>query len=207
MTAATTDNTGKSDNRTVRRWISGALLALIVLAAGALGSQVVSGRYEVHPVLTGSMRPGFSLGSIVILKRVPTSTLTTGDVILFHRPDIPSEIVVHRIYSMTEKNGVAEIQTKGDDNPVPDAWTVTLQGSYAYQAVFTVPFVGYASLWIHRPDVRFGLIFGVAGVLLLSAAYKALKKPEEDEQTSDASPAIGTTLDHQPESALTDASL
>lgn len=84
------------------------------------------------------MRPGFVLGSVVVLKRVPVSSMAQGDVILFHRLDDPAKLVVHRIYSMTTKHGIVETCTKRDDTPELDAWT----GRYAYQAEFAVPSSG-----------------------------------------------------------------
>jgi signal peptidase len=160
------------------KWVGRAVLALVLAAAAVLGGLLETGRYEAHPVLTGSMRPGFALGSVVVLKRVPVSSLAQGDVILFHRPDDAAKLVVHRIYSMTTKHGVVEIRTRGDDNPEPDAWTVTVSGRYAYQAEFTVPFVGYASLWFDSPGTRLGIFLGIVGGLVLYGAFQFLKRPE-----------------------------
>jgi signal peptidase I len=151
------------------------LLALAALVAMA-GVQVLSGRYQVHPVLTGSMRPGFSLGSVVVVKRVPMSSLAERDVIIFHKPTNPSEYVVHRITKMTRQGGAPVIETKGDDNPVADPWKFTPRGTTAYRAEFTIPFVGYAALWLHRPETRRYALFVGAALLLMAAASTLFRR-------------------------------
>jgi len=161
-----------------KRLIGWGFLALVVgvLALGAL--QVLNGSYQLHPVLTGSMRPGFSLGSVVVVKRVPASSVAVRDVILFHKPTNPSEFVVHRVIRIRDQDGARVIETKGDDNPVKDPWQFALRGRTAYRAQFTIPFVGYAALWLHQPSTRRYALFAGAALLLVSAVV-ALMKPEQ----------------------------
>jgi signal peptidase I len=181
----------KDVNRVARaasRW-GGRLVLLMCLGLLGVGAaQVVSGNYQVHPVLTGSMRPGFSLGSVVVVKKVPASSLQVRDVLLFHKPTNPDEYVVHRIVKVTDRDGAKVIETKGDDNPIKDPWQFTLHGRTAYRAQFTVPYVGYAALWLHRPATRRYALFGAAA-LLLAAGFSMLFKADPDDGAEDPADA------------------
>lgn len=199
--------------RRVRRLVRIVLVA-VVLVLVAIGSvAVLSGRYQVRPVLSGSMRPGLPVGGVVVTKRVPISSLRVRDVVVFHRPDQPQELVVHRIISITHgANGVV-VQTQGDANNARDPWKVTLRGTTAYRAVFSVPLVGYAAVWVHNPNGRRTLL--LIGLLLLAgtatltvasrrrSAIRAAATAEDDpddEPDDTAAPDENTDADAQPES-------
>jgi len=129
---------------------------------------VATGRYQVRPVLSGSMEPGLPVGGIVIIERVPIADLQVRDVVVFHRPDRPDELVVHRIIALTQSANGPVIQTQGDANTIPDPWTVSLRGTAAYRATFTLPVIGYAAVWAHGPTGRAAL--NVVGLLLVLGA-------------------------------------
>jgi signal peptidase I len=154
-----------SGPRRLRRAIRNALIALVIGLVGLGAAEVLSGRYQVRPVLSGSMRPGLPVGGVVITKRVPISSLHVRDVVVFHRPDRPQELVVHRIVSLTLGADGMVVQTQGDANNAPDPWKVTLRGGTAYRAAYSLPLVGYAAVWIHNPTGRRTLL--VLGILLL----------------------------------------
>lgn len=140
-----------------------ALVALLVLGA----FQVVSGRWRVAPILSGSMRPGFAVGGVVLAQRVPIRDLKVRDVVIFHPPGLPNEQTVHRIVSLKVGPTGPIIQTRGDNNPENDPWTVTLRGATAYRARYTLPMIGYAALWLHQPATRRAtLAAGLIGLLI-----------------------------------------
>lgn len=154
-----------SQRRPVRRCVNGVLI-VVLLGLVAIGvGNLVSGRYQMRPVLSGSMRPGLPVGGIVITKRVPIESLQVRDVVVFHRPDQPQELIVHRIISLKKSPSGPIIQTQGDANDAPDPWKVSLRGSTAYRASFSVPLVGYAAVWTHGPTGR--KTFTLVGALLI----------------------------------------
>ena len=140
------------------------LLAVVVAA-------VASGRYQVRPILSGSMEPGLPTGGVVITQRVPISEIKVRDVVVFHRPDRPDDVITHRITELTESANGPVIQTQGDANVIPDPWKVTMRGDTAYRAVFTRPVVGYAAGWVQGPTGRLALT--VLGLLLVLGAAVA----------------------------------
>lgn len=130
---------------------------------------VGSGNWEIQPILSGSMRPGFPVGGVVVVQRVPMSALRVRDVALFHPPGEPQITYVHRIISLRHSPQGLIVRTQGDDNVFPDPWTLHLRGQWAYQARFTVPLIGYAAVWDHSRSGHEDLLLGV-GVLLVVVA-------------------------------------
>jgi signal peptidase I len=161
---------GKHHARPGRAWrLLGNVLLAAVLGLSALAAvAVLSGHYQVRPVLSGSMVPLLPVGGVVVTERVPISSLRVGDVVVFHRPDRPAELVVHRIVALTPGVAGPVVRTKGDANGMPDPWQVTLRGTTAYRASFSVPVIGYVAVWAHGPAGR--QTFLILGLLLLVGA-------------------------------------
>jgi signal peptidase I len=159
--------------RRARRWLDNAFILLVLGLAGLGAAAVISGSYQVRPVLSGSMRPGLPIGGVVVTERVPTSELQVRDVVVFHRPDHPEELVVHRIIALTPDSTGTIVQTQGDANDAPDPWRVSLRGTTAYRVVFSVPLIGYAAVWAHGPAGREALMI-VGSLLILGAAAGSL---------------------------------
>jgi signal peptidase I len=158
--------------RRVALLVAATMLFAVVVAAAAA---VLSGTYQVRPVLSGSMRPGLPVGGAVVTHRVPVTSLHQRDVIVFHPPDHPRELVVHRIVAISSGPDGPVVQTQGDANDAPDPWRLTLHGDAVYQAQFSLPLVGYASVWMHSPTGRRSLL--VVGLLLVAAAVFGRRLP------------------------------
>jgi hypothetical protein len=88
---------------------------------------VVSGSMSI-PYADGSrdgwLRPfdrTLQVGDIIVIQGVAPNELKTeypdSDIIVFHRPDNPDELIVHRIVASTTINGKLYFFTKGDGNP------------------------------------------------------------------------------------------
>ena len=148
----------------------GAVLLLLVVG---LGAEVTSGRWSIHPVLSGSMRPGFPVGGIVITEREPLSRLQLRDVIVTHPPGEPHFDLIHRVISIASRtNDSVTAQTMGDANPAPDPFQVVVHGPWMYQVKYSLPLLGYPALWAHSPGGR-RIFLAVAIGLLLVAALRS----------------------------------
>jgi signal peptidase len=139
-----------------------ALVAFFGLAA-FVGLNLNNGNWQLTPVLSGSMRPGLSVGGVAISERVPLTKLADRDVIVFQDPIIPTEEVVHRIVELRKTGSSFLINTQGDANNVRDPWTMTIKGKDAYEVRWSVPLVGYAAVWFQNDR---GLLLSGAGVVL-----------------------------------------
>jgi signal peptidase len=157
------------------RVVVGIVLVLAVLIAAGVGTvALTSGSWSVNPVLSGSMRPGFAVGGVVISERVPVSQLTVRDVIVFRRPDKPSEQMVHRIVKITkDSSGQLLINTQGDANSVRDPWTLTIRGKYAYRVRWSLPVIGYAAVAYENNR---GAALLAAGLVLIAIAVADVVK-------------------------------
>lgn len=146
------------------------LLVLVSLLAGA----VLSGNWQIRPVLSGSMRPGFSVGGVVVTEREPLRDLQLRSVIVTHPPGEPHFDLIHRIIQI-ESQGAdsAVVQTMGDDNPAPDPFHVVVRGPWIYVVRFSVPWVGYPALWAHSPRGR-QILLGLAVILALFVIARTL---------------------------------
>jgi signal peptidase len=176
--------------RTLGSWTKKVLSMAVVLAilgaAGVGAWALEQGTWAVNPVLSGSMRPGFTVGGVVISQRVPVSELAVRDVIVFRNPNKPSEEMVHRIVQMTKgSDGALLIKTQGDANPVRDPWTLTIRGSSVYKVRWSLPLLGYVAVAYqnHR-----GVASLVAGFVLILVALsivirqrRSAKAPPETE--------------------------
>jgi signal peptidase I len=157
------------------------VLLLGVLAAVGLGSAALfSGRWMASPVLSGSMRPGLAVGGLVIGQRVPVKSLAVRDVIIFRRPDNPTEQMVHRIIqTIPGSSGQRAFRTQGDANSGADPWTLTIRQPYTYRVRWSVPLVGYAVVAFqnHR-----GYVLLVAGMVALLVGGSVLLEKSGQER-------------------------
>lgn len=78
--------------------------------------------YSSFRVVSGSMEPEISTGSMILSKRVEPSAVKVGDVISFISadPELNGAVNTHRVVSIQESGGHYSFETKGDANPVAD---------------------------------------------------------------------------------------
>lgn len=106
------------------------ILILLILIPILFVSGVILMNSYIHPdkvpsffgwkpfiVLSGSMETQISVGDIVIVKEVDTSTLKKGDIIAFRNKDI---VITHRIDDIITEDGKVKYITKGDNNNTRD---------------------------------------------------------------------------------------
>lgn len=115
------------------------------------------------PVLTGSMRPAFAPGDLLITAPVAVGTLEPGQVAVFTPPG-ESVQYAHRITAVAGSPAHPVLTTKGDANPAPDRWRAKLNQDHVPVVVATVPYAGNALLWAQNPIQRaiFIALFGLA---------------------------------------------
>lgn len=104
------------------------LLALIVMVfvmiARISGNTPSFFGYSVFRVSSGSMKPAYEVGDVIIVKEVDPMTLKVGDVCTYNgtKGDFAGKIVTHRVIKEPYNDGGKYyIQTKGDANPLEDS--------------------------------------------------------------------------------------
>lgn len=129
--------------RTAARWGQRALLAFALLLFVVIGVLPMLGLYRPVTVLSGSMRPTFSPGDMVLAVPEPLSSVRVGQVISYRVPVGIHQVETHRIVRILKGGANPTIQTRGDANNANDPWTATLEGSTAWRQVAVIPRLGY----------------------------------------------------------------
>ena len=156
----------------VKQIVATVVLLAILAGVGFVALSLVRGTWMVTPVLSGSMRPGFPVGGVVVSQREPLKDIAVRDVIVFENPIKRTEQMIHRIIKLTRlPDGAIKIKTQGDANPVPDPWTVEIHTRLVYRVRWSLPLLGYVAIAYqnHR-----GILIAVAGLLLLLVAAGTL---------------------------------
>ena len=147
-------------------WISGILVAVVVLLAVALvGVRVVG--LQPYVVLSGSMEPTYHVGSLIYVKSVDYKELKVGDPITFLISE--DTVATHRIIEVLpdeEEPNTIRYFTKGDANDAPDGSSVHYKNIIG-KPVFSIPYLGYVSNYIQTPPGKYVAISGCALLMLL----------------------------------------
>lgn len=129
--------------RTGWRWIQRAVLALALALLLIIGILPALGLYRTATVLSGSMRPTFSPGDVVMLVPEPLSSVRVGQIISYRVPVGEHQIETHRVVRIISGGTNPTVQTRGDANNTNDPWTATLEGRTAWREVGVIPKLGF----------------------------------------------------------------
>lgn len=163
---------------TVLKRTAGLFTGLAVLAAFAYVALFLAG-YRPVVVYSGSMEPGLATGALAFVESVPSEQIAVGDVVTFTDPHQPGRLVTHRVVETVERpEGGLAYRTKGDANLARDPWAIALPES-AGRLAFDVPYAGYAPWYAKTREVRTGLIFLVAGLVLVWLLSAIWRRPDE----------------------------
>ncbi len=159
---------------TLFRIIYGFITTLFVLVAFVMVASVIPlpWKTSMKVVLSGSMEPTISTGSVVFIK--PNSAYTIGDVITFmNRGDTNASIpTTHRIVSVRAVEGSYIFTTKGDANNTPDVTEVP-QDRVIGTVFFSIPLLGYLVSFA-KTTLGFLLLVVVPAVLVILEEMKTI---------------------------------
>jgi signal peptidase I len=164
------------------------LIALTVFGVWYGSQAVLNTPYPALAVVSGSMCvpyddhcDGWShpfertlhIGDLIIVQGVNPAELNSdypnSDIIVFHNPNDPSELIVHRIVAEEERNGTLYFSTEGDGNgiekwPNPpdqiDPWSPFPQDLVVGKVVMRIPWIGHVVLFMRNS-------FGVPLVIVI----------------------------------------
>ena len=133
----------KSDKRT-RKLLKNLTDIIFVIMIAVLAIIYLPGLagYKGYCVLSASMQPKYSVGSMVYVRHADMQDITTGDVITFYINE--DTLVTHRVVGKESESG--GFLTKGDANEVNDGGTV-LYDNIVGKVAFSIPLLGYVSSW------------------------------------------------------------
>ena len=120
---------------------------------------------RTYTVLSGSMEPVISTGSLIFVFPAKLENLKVGDMVTYGLGD--NRTVTHRIVSVAYKDNERWFQTKGDANEAVDGGLVSGHRIVG-KVVFTIPAGGYV-VESFRSDrgLLFGFVIVVVGIFLM----------------------------------------
>jgi signal peptidase I len=197
MTALTVDLKKLWKNEYVQTAVVIGLIALAVFGFWYGSQAVLNTPYPVLAVVSGSMCVPYDgacdgwthpfehtlhIGDLIIIQGINPDELNAkypdSDIIVFHRPTDPSELIVHRIIGIQEIDGTLYFETKGDgngnkwpENPEygMDVWNGypdgVPQSLVEGKVIMRIPWVGHVAL-IMRDAIGVPLVILVILILV-----------------------------------------
>ena len=177
-------------NSRVFKVIGNLLIGLIILACLPVAIPKLLG-IQTYNVISGSMEPSISVGSIVYVKNAEFDELAEGDVIAF---ESGASVVTHRITSIDSQSKL--ITTKGDANDTEDFVPVAYVNVIG-RVVAHVPFLGYLASWLSEITGKvIAVMLLIIGLLLSNAGDKSQdkEKAENKRQNTKVNPKVFLAL-------------
>ena len=147
--------------RTIVSWL------LVLVAAAVLAALVVVPRVAgatPYTVLTGSMEPTLSPGTLIVVKPVAPTELVAGDVITFQMEPGNPAVNTHRITQVAyDAQGAPRFLTQGDANNVPDR-DLLVPEQIRGRLWYSVPYLGYANTAVTGESRQVLLLVAVGGL-------------------------------------------
>lgn len=124
--------------------------------------------YKPFIVMSGSMETTINIGDLVIVKKVNSSSIHTGDIIAFKNGNI---VISHRVKEVINDSGTYKFKIKGDNNNVADDFIVN---SDAIEGIFVnkIPGLGSILLFLGKP---IGLLMVILVIIIVSTALYFVK--------------------------------
>lgn len=159
----------------------GVLLMLIVIVVMVPLTVPKFFGYNVYAVLTGSMTPAYSVGSVIFVQKCEAEEIETGDVITFGLGTGTDNVMTHRVVEINEKSGC--FITKGDANDAVDSEPVRFDRLIG-KVVLCIPGMAEVSGFVNSTtgkEVAF-IAFALTFCLWIVADMLAPKKQKMKEQ-------------------------
>lgn len=174
------------------------LLAVVVVSVFAFWIGLTAALKTEYPMLavaSGSMEPALYKGDLIMVQGVSNASdikvglknsAEPGDIIVFHSPRNPSELIVHRAVDKEFRDGIWYFQTWGDANSSPDSWgpgDCDLAENYVVgKVVGHVSNIGYIPLFLREfLWTPIGMIL-IVTLLLIFLFYDYIPLPGKKDQ-------------------------
>lgn len=154
----------------------GTFLLLLVIAACIPVTLPRLFGSQVYAVISGSMEPAISEGSLVYVRQAEPETIEKNDVIAFYGTEASGAIILHRVVENRTVDG--SFITKGDANAQPDLSPVSYNRLLG-KAERTVPYLGQLALVLSGTWGKLAAVCLVLAAVMLHAVSGALKIKRE----------------------------
>lgn len=148
-------------------------LSAIGFIAAAIFSFFLQTSFQT--VTSRSMEPSIKAGDMVLTRQIPTEEIRTRDVVILPLPDADGLYFAHRIVGVNQTSGDVVVKTKGDANPNPDSWELTITSEKVPKIVAVIPTAAIFNGPVERKWIYYGLFYGGA-LLALYGSWRLLRK-------------------------------
>lgn len=115
-------------------------LLLFAVGCSALSFLAIHQDIQVARVVSDSMAPTIHRGDTLIFKTKSTRNIDDGEILLLPLADNSGQSYVHRVIEkVSNKDASVTVVTKGDANPLPDDWKLTITSASVPVYVATIP--------------------------------------------------------------------
>ncbi|WP_248581360.1 signal peptidase I [Nocardioides sp. InS609-2] len=147
-------------------WRIGCWTVILAVSAAAAAAVLVPRLAGATPysVLSGSMRPGLSPGTLVVVRPVEPEDIGIGTVITY-QPESGRRFVTHRVVAQgVGPDGDPVFRTQGDANGSPDKeWVRSVQVSG--ELWYSAPWLGHVSTVLTGRERQVGVTVVAVGLL------------------------------------------
>jgi signal peptidase I len=183
---------------------TGLMLAITLIAVFAFwfGSRAaLATEYPFLAVASGSMRPTLQVGDLIIVQGISNfsevhaaayDAKPPGDILVFHKPENPEELIVHRAIYKFQINGTWYFKTKGDNNISADRWSGPNGTSFPQEAlpqdyvigkvIAKIPWLGQIALSIREPAGLFIIVLLFFIILVIEFIPLLFSEKEDKER-------------------------
>jgi signal peptidase len=144
---------------------------------GKQGETPSIGKYMWLSVLSGSMKPAFNPGDLIIDKKIDPKDLKVGDIVTYQWG---SALSSHRIIEIIkDRTGEPAFKVKGDNNNSADE-TLVAGNAVIGKYNFKIPLLGYVLIKFKGP-IGIILIWLLLAYVIGTEIYRSTKNPKQKE--------------------------
>ncbi|WP_051208520.1 signal peptidase I [Propionicicella superfundia] len=149
------------------------LAAVIGVISFGVWVATVTGRIQPLVVVSGSMRPQYEIGDLIIATPRPASEVSVGEAVTVPDPEQNGTLVTHRVVSVGRTgDDTWTFVLKGDDNAASDPRPYVVSGD-VLQPALDVPFLGAVVDRLRSPRAAAPLGIGLVACLGLTVLQPA----------------------------------
>lgn len=151
------------------------LVAIIVLCVPFTLPKILG--YQAYTVISGSMEPDISVGSLVYVRRQEPDKIQVGEVIAYLGGRDINSVITHRV--IENKTADRKFITKGDANQTTDINAVTYEQLLG-KVEYIVPKLGIIAQFLTSITGKFAAGCMVVAAIILQVVASLLDKKKEE---------------------------
>lgn len=160
-------------------------LLLFAIGLGFLTFFAIEQNVQIARVVSNSMAPSIHRGDTLLFRSEPIESVGKGEILLLPLADGSGRSYVHRVVEKRDNSDSSiTVLTKGDANPVPDSWKLTIRSPEVPVYLATIP-TSNIPLIDFNSSVILGILAALLIILLPLLIPKSKSEPSSDEESDE----------------------